>query len=75
VERNILDAIAELHAARLSLQGALLALDRAVGAGERAGEGSLRVLAAEFRGTGEEAAVFAALFAASEPALRPCPEG
>jgi hypothetical protein len=61
VDRHLQAAIAELHAARLSLQGAILAVRRAVDAGEPAAEANLRVIDAEFRGTAEEAAVFGVL--------------
>lgn len=61
MDRHLPDAIAELHAARLSLQSALLALGRAVEAGEQISETNLRVIEAELRGTTEEAAVFAVL--------------
>lgn len=56
-------AMAELHAARLSLQDVLLALDRARGAGQPIADSVLRVIDAEFRGTTEEAAVIGALLA------------
>lgn len=61
---DVLAAIADLHAARLALQSAFLALDRAATQGCTTDGAHLRILAAEFAGTREEAAVFAALLAA-----------
>lgn len=67
-------AIAELHAARLSLQGALIALDRAREAGERLAGSSLRILDAEVRGATEEAALIAARLADEiAGSVLPCP--
>jgi hypothetical protein len=65
--QHIHTAIAELHAARLSMQGAFYALDRARQAGEQIADGNLRIIDAEFRGTIEEAALFLALLDAALP--------
>lgn len=67
IDEDIHVAVAELHAARLSLQGVLLALARARGAGEPIAGSVLRVIDAEFRGATEEAAVIGALLASLEP--------
>lgn len=61
---EILSAIADLHTARAALQSAFLALDRAASRGCATDGDQLRILAAEFAGTKEEAEVFAALLAA-----------
>jgi hypothetical protein len=67
-------AIAEVHAARLSLQGALIALDQAREAGERLAGSTLRVLDAEIRGATEEAALIAARLADElAGSVLPCP--
>lgn len=67
-------AIAEVHAARLSLQGALMALDQARAAGERHAGSTLRVLDAEVRGATEEAALIAARLADEiAGSVLPCP--
>lgn len=60
MDSHLQSAVAELHTARLRLQCALVAVRRAMEAGESA-DGSLRVIDAELRGTTEEAAVFGVL--------------
>lgn len=63
IDQHLQAAVADLHAARLSLQGVLVALARARGVGEPIAGGVLRVIDAEFRGASEEVAVIGALLA------------
>jgi len=51
------EAVADLHAARVALQAAFIALDRAAWAEERISVEDLRLIDAEFRGAAEEAAL------------------
>ena len=57
------EAVSEVHAARTAMRNALLALDKALGAGERVDPAYRRLIDTEISGTGEEAAVLAALLA------------
>jgi hypothetical protein len=73
MSRHVVSAIAELHAARSAMQSALIALDQAVNRGEYVDAAHVRLIQAELRGAGEEAAVFVALLTGS--AIRPAPGG
>ncbi|SNT65195.1 hypothetical protein SAMN05421812_120121 [Asanoa hainanensis] len=61
-------AISEVHAARVAMRNALLALDQAIGDGERFDEAFRRLVDTEINGTREEAAILSAMLATADQA-------
>lgn len=60
-DRYVDVAVSEVHAARTAMRNAFLALDKALLSGEQVGATHRRLIDTEISGTGEEAAVIAAL--------------
>ena len=73
--RHLDSAASEVHAARVAMRNALLALDEAINHGEPVDPAFRRLIDTEITGTREEAALLTARLTAAESGERPAPAG